>query len=374
MTLLDICELIVDCPHSTAKDEGQGYPLIRTPNIGKGRLILDDVHRVSKDVYDARNQRAVPQEDDLILAREAPVGNVAIIQPGQKVCLGQRTVLIRPDKSKVNSNYLVYNLLSPIQQHNLTSSANGATVAHLNMGIIRNLKMELPPREVQDKIAGILSKYDELIENSRKQIALLEEAAQRLYREWFVDFRFPGSTSHNSLPQDWQEVNLAKIGEFKRGKNLIVGDAIPGNIAVIAGGLTPSCYHNAANTSAPVITVSGSGANAGYTAIHLHDVWASDCSYLDRTKTDHIFFIYCFLKSNPALLKNQQKGAAQPHVYAKDINAFRIVLPPIDLLQKFEDIAATKYQQIGVLRDFISTNISARDALLPKLMSGELKV
>jgi type I restriction enzyme S subunit len=226
----------------------------------------------------------------------------------------------------------------------------------------------------QKEIVCFIESYDELIENSRKQIALLEEAAQRLYREWFVDFRFPGSTSHNSLPQDWQEVNLAKIGEFKRGKNLIVGDSIPGNVAVIAGGLTPSCYHNVANTNAPVITVSGSGANAGYTAIHLHDVWASDCSYLDRNKTDHIFFIYCFLKSNPALLKNQQKGAAQPHVYAKDINAFKIVLPPTDLLQKFEEMAATIYHEIGVLRDFISTNISARDKLLPKLMSGELKV
>ena len=87
MILNDICELIVDCPHSTAKDEGAGYPLIRTPNIGKGRLILDGVHRVSKEVYDKRNARAIPQDDDLILAREAPAGNVAIIKNGEKVCL-----------------------------------------------------------------------------------------------------------------------------------------------------------------------------------------------------------------------------------------------------------------------------------------------
>ena len=101
MNLNDICELIVDCPHSTAPDEGEGFPLIRTPNIGKGRLLLDDVHRVSKEVYDDRNKRAVPQENDLILAREAPVGNVAIIKEGQQVCLGQRTVLIRPDVKKL---------------------------------------------------------------------------------------------------------------------------------------------------------------------------------------------------------------------------------------------------------------------------------
>ena len=89
MKLLDICETIVDCPHSTAKDEGTGYPLIRTPNVGKGRLKLAGVHRVSENVYNQRNERAVPQVDDLILAREAPVGNVAIIRKGQQVCLGQ---------------------------------------------------------------------------------------------------------------------------------------------------------------------------------------------------------------------------------------------------------------------------------------------
>lgn len=105
-SLNDICELIVDCPHSTAPDEGEGYPLVRTPNIGPGYLDLTNVHRVSKSVYDERNARAVPRPQDLILAREAPAGNVGIVLDGQKVCLGQRTVLIRPDQSKVDAWFL----------------------------------------------------------------------------------------------------------------------------------------------------------------------------------------------------------------------------------------------------------------------------
>lgn len=106
--LEEICELIVDCPHSTAQDEGIGFPLIRTPNVGKGRLILDGVHRVSEDVYKKRTQRAIPQTNDLIMAREAPAGNVAIIKGNENVCLGQRTVLIRPNVNKVYPDYLVY--------------------------------------------------------------------------------------------------------------------------------------------------------------------------------------------------------------------------------------------------------------------------
>ena len=214
MILLDICELIVDCPHSTAKDEGHGFPLIRTPNIGKGRLILDNVHRVCKEVYDKRNIRAIPQVNDIILAREAPAGNVALITKGQKVCLGQRTVLIRPNINKVNPEYLVYYMLSPKVQHDLQSSANGATVAHINMPKIRNLKIQIPNRVIQDKIATILSHYDSLIENYQKQIKLLEESAQRLYKEWFVDLRFPGHENTkivDGVPEGWDNI---KVGDL----------------------------------------------------------------------------------------------------------------------------------------------------------------
>ncbi len=121
--LNEICELIVDCPHSTAINEGKGYPLVRTPNVGKGRLIYDGMHRVSEEVYNKRNLRAIPQEGDLIFAREAPAGNVALIRKNEKVCLGQRTVLIRPNQSIVSSSFLTYFLLAPIQQYNLLSTA-----------------------------------------------------------------------------------------------------------------------------------------------------------------------------------------------------------------------------------------------------------
>lgn len=164
MKLLDICEAIVDCPHSTAKNDGTGYPLIRTPNVGKGRLKLAGVHRVSENVYNLRNERAVPQVDDLILAREAPVGNVAIIRQGQQVCLGQRTVLIRPNKECVDPDFLVYYLLSTKLQHNLLSSANGATVSHLNMSSIRSLEVQVPDIEVQKRIGAILARIDDKIE------------------------------------------------------------------------------------------------------------------------------------------------------------------------------------------------------------------
>ena len=222
INLEDVCEFIVDCPHSTAKDEGEGFPLIRTPNIGKGRLLLDGVHRVSEDVYNKRNARAVPQDDDLIFAREAPAGNVAIVKNGEKVCLGQRTVLLRPNKELVNPDFLTYFLLAPEQQYGLLGTANGATVSHVNIPTIRGLKINLPPLQVQSRIAEIISSYDDLIENNQKQIKLLEEAAQRLYKEWFVDLRFPGHENVkivDGVPEGWQQQALSEIAYIIMGQS-----------------------------------------------------------------------------------------------------------------------------------------------------------
>ena len=188
MKLIDVCEIIVDCPHSTVKDEGQGIPLVRTPNIGKGRLELSGVHRVSEAVYNQRIERAVPQAGDLILAREAPVGNVALIMTGQKVCLGQRVVLIRPDKEKADPAYLTYYLLSEEVQHRLKNNANGAVVAHLNMNEIRNLEIELPEISTQKRIASVLTSLDDNIALNNHINHNLEEQAQALYKSWFIDF------------------------------------------------------------------------------------------------------------------------------------------------------------------------------------------
>ncbi len=377
MILSDVCEFIVDCPHSTAPDEGEGYPLIRTPNVGKGRLDLNGVHRVSESVYKQRIQRGAPRANDLIFAREAPAGNVALVQENQTVCLGQRTVLIRPNVQKVNPQYLVYYLLSPKPQYELLGTANGATVAHVNLPAIRNLKIELPEKSVQDKIGTILVTYDDLIENNQKQIKLLEEAAQRLYKEWFVDLRFPGHENTkivDGVPEGWHRGTVGRIAEFKRGRTITKAQVKGGNVPVVAGGLEPAYYHNVANTKAPVITISASGANAGFVRLYGVDVFASDCSFVDGLGTESLFFVYEFLKESKVSIDQLQKGSAQPHVYAKDINAMKITIPEKEYLERFDRYAKVYFNKIKTLQGQNDRLKTARDLLLPKLMSGEVEV
>jgi type I restriction enzyme, S subunit len=219
MELIDFCELIVDCEHKTAPIQESGYPSIRTPNIGRGYFILDNVNRVSEDTYRRWTCRAIPQAGDLIMAREAPVGNVAIIPEGLMPCLGQRTLLIRPDRSKVDPAYLNYFLNGIHVQKLIHAKTNGATVPHLNMKDIRMFPIPvLPSLPEQQRIAGILSAYDDLIENCQRRIRILETMARSLYREWFVNFRFPGHESVplvpsplGDIPEGWEVKALSSL-------------------------------------------------------------------------------------------------------------------------------------------------------------------
>ena len=259
----------------------------------------------------------------------------------------------------------------------MMAGSNGTKMPRGNKKTIPNFIVPNYNIVKQTKIANILSAYDDLIENNHKQIKLLEETAQRLYKEWFVDFRFPGYENTefvDDLPKGWIQGYLGEIAEFKRGKTITKAQVHEGNVPVVAGGLEPAYYHNKANTVAPVITVSGSGANAGFSRLYNIEVFASDCSFADSETTPYLFFVYAFLKENKALLDTLQKGSAQPHVYAKDINLLKLYIPTKDRLKEYCSIVSPYYGKIKGLEEQIKILAEARDRLLPKLMSGEIEV
>lgn len=189
-TLESLCDLIVDCEHKTAPTQETGYPSIRTPNVGKGYLILDGVYRVSYETYQEWTRRAVPKAGDLILAREAPAGNIAVIPDNLEVCLGQRTVLIRPKKERFVSMYLAYLILSKEVQQRLLSHSHGATVEHVNMKDIRafkiyNLSSVEEQQRVVDQINVFQSEATRLEANYLKKLESLEELKKSILQKAF---------------------------------------------------------------------------------------------------------------------------------------------------------------------------------------------
>lgn len=393
--LIDVCEFIVDCPHSTSQDEGQGYPLIRTPNIGKGRFNLDGVHRVSESVYKKRNLRATPQDNDLIFAREAPAGNVAIIKNGEKFCLGQRTVLIRPNPQYVYPAFLTYFLLAPQQQYELLGTANGATVAHVNLPTIRNLEINLPELEVQHRIADILSAYDDLIENNRKQIKLLEEAAQRLYKEWFVDLRFPGHEHTkivDGVPEGWRKATVGAASSVLRrgisprynenGKFVVINQKCIRQTVVTfdESRRQEKSYPEEMNLQDSDTVICSTGAGT------LGRVGQIFGDYSNTTFDSHVTLIranegfgkqYLFqsLKARQTYLMGMGKGSTnQLELSRGTIQDIDIYVPSKKVLNQFEQVAKLLHDKISVISKSSMQLQTARDRLLPKLMSGEVEV
>ena len=381
MKLLDICETIVDCPHSTAKDEGTGYPLIRTPNVGKGRLKLARVHRVSENVYNLRNERAVPQVDDLILAREAPVGNVAIIRQGQQVCLGQRTVLIRPNKKYVDPDYLVYYLLSPELQHKLLSSANGATVSHLNMSSIRSLEVQVPEIEVQKRIGAILARIDDKIELNSTINENLHQLIAAYYAEIFkecehtakisdyADRVFSGGTPTTSNETYWS-------GEFKW---LSSGETSQKYIVDTEKTITQAGVDNSSTRLAKkydtVIASAGQGHTRGQTSMLLTDTYINQSIIVVESERIYMPFIYwniCGRYEELRVISNS--NSIRGSLTTKMISAFTSPKADITQISRFSELAWAAIHEIEKNCNEIARLAALRDTLLPKLMNGEIDV
>ena len=250
---------------------------------------------------------------------------------------------------------------------------------NLNTSILADVPITLPSLDEQRSIASILSSLDSKIENNRKICANLEAQAQALFKHWFIDFapfkdgKFVESEL-GMIPEGWRVGKLGEIAEFKRGRTITKSEAKDGNIPVVAGGLEPAYYHNKPNTSSRIVTISGSGVNAGFTRMYFSPVWASDCSFIDNESTTFLHTAYCYLLTNKKKVHALQWGAAQPHVYAKDINKLPFVIAPSDVLTHFEGFVISMFDRIDLLEKESSRLSTLRDTLLPKLMSGEIKV
>lgn len=375
----DIYEGLYDGPHATPPRSERGAIFLGISNVTPdGHLNLDDIKYIAEQDLPKWTKRVTPQAGDIVFSYEATLNLYAMIPDGFWGCLGRRMALIRPDERKAIGKFLFYYFFS--EEWRATVASNtivGATVDRIPIAKFPDFSISLPPLETQRKIASALSAYDDLIENNQKQIKLLEEAAQRLYKEWFVDLRFPGYEEVkvvDGVPEGWIKGTIGNIAAFKRGKTITKKQVVEGDIPVVAGGLEPAYYHNEYNAVAPVITVSGSGANAGFARLYNVNIFASDCSFVDSKASPYLFFVYCFIKDNKPSLDALQKGAAQPHVYAKDINALNLLIPTEKLLQSFCCIVSLYFEKIKDLQKQIELSTEARDRLLPKLMSGEIEV
>lgn len=392
----ELYEGLYDGPHATPKPFESGPIFLGIKNVtDDGRLDLAEIRHIAENDYSKWTRRVEPQPDDLVFTYEATLNRYAIIPKGFRGCLGRRMALIRPDPRKVDVRFLLYYFFTDswravIKKNMLT----GATVDRIPLTTFPEFPVNVPSLPEQRRIAGVLSAYDELMENSRQRIRILEEMARTLYREWFVHFRFPGRkiTAHTAsplgeIPKGWRLMKLADVAEVNRTQisarkapdelhYIDISSVSPGQIDAITnyafsdapgrarrvvrhGDVLWSCVRPNRRSHAQVMHPEPNTiASTGFAVL---TATAVPFTFLYFATTTDEFVSY---------LTNNATGAAYPAVSALTFEKAVLLIPPESLLERFGAMTIPMAEQIYALHRQIKNLRQTRDLLLPRLMSG----
>ena len=307
------------------------------------------------------HRRSDIQVGDILFSSRAPIGHCHLIcEKPDDYDIGESIFSIRVNRKIILPDYLCLYMASDYFVRMASLHTTGSIIQEIRISVLMDTDVILPPMNEQRRIAECFKKIDRKIALNNKINDNLAQQAQLLF-----DFMF-------------QDISGSKhIGDFivpQRGTALLSKDAIPGDIPVVAGGLVPSTYHNAANTVAPVITISSSGANAGFVNLWGVPVWSSDSSFIDFKMTPYVYFWHALLKRHQNNIYKIQTGSAQPHIYPSHIAS----LPVCDL--DFGKVADYT-ERVTPLFTLISKNYkesnqlrALRDWLLPMLMNGQATI
>ena len=405
-----VCEGIFDCPHSTPLLTNDEPYVVRSQDIRTGVFRVDQAARVSEKTYKERIARAEPRHGDLLFSREGTYFGIAAEVPSNiRVCLGQRMVLIRPDAERLNFRFLRYWLNSQLMANYVVGFRDGSVAERLNMPTIRGLPVIVPPLSSQRVIAYILGTLDDKIELNRKMNATLEQVAQALFKSWFVDFdpvkakaqgRMPegmDAETAASFPSEFEESELGlipkgwRVGRVGENFTLTMGQSPSGEtynergegIAFYQGRTdfgfrypklrvfctTPNRFANKGDTlvsvRAPVgdvnMTLERCCIGRGVAAI--------------RHRSGSRSFTYYAMRSlEDAFLQYEAEGTVFGSINKANFESINVIEPTPNVISLFETIACSLDSKLEISTLEMISLANIRDALLPKLISGQLRI
>ena len=327
-------------------------------------------------------------EGDVIVAMteqaEGLLGSSAIIPRSNTYLHNQRLGLVQIRDPKQADPHFIYYLFNskPVRQQ-IRGSASGTKVRHTAPSRIAEVEVCVPPRPMQQRIAGILSAYDELMENSRRRIWLLEAMARALYREWFVHFRFPGheklpriASPLGDIPQGWTVSEFRDVFQIRYGKTLPkteISDSGP--YPVYGAGDVIGFYDKMlCSQKCALVTSRGNGSGTVWRTREAAFVTNNSLTILPRE--EHYGWDYSFVE---LLLKHShvmgaKTGSAQPQVTIENLNYVKAIVPPDEIVERFCTLATPMYEQVDFLFKKCANLRRTRDLLLPRLLSGQVKL
>lgn len=394
----------------------QGTSLIRSQNVYNLYFEYSGLTHITKEAAQKLDGVTIQENDILLNITGDSVARVCIVPidviPAR---VNQHVAIIRPNTS-LNAKYLVYYLASPKMQAYMLNLAvgKGASRNALTKGMIEDFPLVLPPIETQKKIADILSAYDDLIENNQKQIKLLEEAAQRLYKEWFIDLHFPGHESTpiiDGIPQCWKKVPLGEVIEYEIGggwgednstekcdkQSFVIRGTDLYDITHGKAKSIPCRYQSESSLKSRILQdgdvvfeVSGGSRTEGvarttFITQSMLDFWkipvicASFCKLIrfkDKKLAQYMYDTLQYLRISGETVKYDKRSASSIVNYRwKDfLIQQEILVPTNEILEKYNALSINMYSTIISKSQAMETAAEARDRLLPKLMNGEIEV
>ena len=416
-SLESICLLVVDCPHATPKWTDRGVVVLRNQNIKAGRLDLSTPSFTDEEHYIGRTKRATPTAGDIVITREAPMGHVCLIPRDLRCCLGQRQVLLRPDPQKVDARFLLFALQSPYIQFQIGwNEGTGSTVSNLRIPVLEALKIPTPPMPLQVEIATTLGAIDDRITILRETNATLEAIAQALFKSWFVDFDpvhakiegrapdgmdeataalFPDSFEESELglvPTGWQVGSLADTFEINPTRKLSRG-SMASYLDMASLGTSGHCVQ------APIQREMGSGAKFqngdtllaritpclenGKSAFvdFLSDGqigWGSTEFLVLRPKAPLPHYLGYLLCRHPAFreyaIQSMSGTSGRQRIQNDVLGRYLLAVPGLEIAAVFAGVIEPIQRSIAANHQSTQTLATLRDTLLPRLISGRLRV
>ena len=395
--LEDCCYSISDGDHQPPPKAQQGIPFVTISNINSmNQLDFSDTMFVPKEYYQSLDEKRKVRKGDVLYSVVGSFGIPVLIKEERPFVFQRHIAILRPKEDIVDSGFQFYTMLNRDFYAKADAVAIGAAQRTVSLGSLRNIKIDVPSLESQKHIADILSAYDDLIENNQKQIKLLEEAAQRLYKEWFVDLRFPGHENTkivDGVPEGWNWCKLEDAIQLdpkvtltkERMKQFIPMSALSTSSMVLdesqfteTTSNSGSKFQNGDTLLARITPCLENGKTAYVSGLKSDEGAVGSTEYIVmRAKTINSYMVYLLARTDDfrqSAINSMSGSDGRQRVKSDKLKMLDYLHPTSELVEKFENVEEPIFEKIYRLSKQMQQAKQARDLLLPKLMSGEVEV